>query len=129
MKLILAFVLALPSVYEAWTDRHGEGRRQKVIDALILIACASGLTILSYWLLAVPLLKTIVLLLAWRVLIFDYTVSYLLIKNDVIVGNWFTYTGKTSKFDKLIAGINPWLRLVVRVVLFTASIVWFIIPS
>ena len=128
MKLILAFVLALPSVYEAWTDRHGEGRRQKVIDALILIVCASGLSILSYWLLAVPLLKTIVLLLAWRVLIFDYIVSYLLIKNDVIVGNWWSYMGKTSKrWDKYVAKVDWRLRIVVRILLFSAALFWFLV--
>ena len=126
MKLILAFCLVLPTVFESYLDRKGETSDGKRKDTLWLLFVALLLSAFLWRLSGVPPWKTVALLLGWRVLIMDYLVSYLLIKNDVIVGNWFTYTGKTSKFDKLIAGINPWLRFIVRVVLFAASLVWFL---
>lgn len=72
-------------------------------------------------------LAVLSLILGWRVLVFDYWVTYLLKKNDVIspTANWFTYTGKTSKIDKVVAKIPPVLRLLIRVAVFGCSVGWF----
>lgn len=126
MKLILAFVLLLPSVFEIWLDRKGETSDGKRKDTLWLLFVALLLSAFLWKLSDVPPWKTLCLLLGWRLLLFDYLTSWLLIKNDVIVGKWFTYTGKTSKWDNFIAKVNPWVRLIVRVVLFGASLVWFL---
>lgn len=124
----LIFLFALPSVYEAWTDREGETRSQKVKDALILIAVGLLMTVLAWLFLHVQILKSIALLLAWRLLIFDYLVSYLLIRNGVIVGHWFSYNGKTAWFDRLVSRVNPVVRLAVRVIVFLAAIFFFFLP-
>lgn len=126
MKIILAFVLLLPSVFESWMDRKGETSDGKRKDTLWLLFVALLLSGGLWLLLSVPPWKTLALLLGWRLLVLDYLVSYLLIKNDVIVGNWYDYTGKTSKWDKLISRIDWRLRMGLRVVLFAAALWWFL---
>lgn len=113
-------------VVEAWNDQHGESKKDKVRDAFVLAIAASCLSLLSYWIADVHPLKTIALLLGVRVLVFDYLVTYLLIKNKVIAGNWFDYMGKTAFTDRLVAKVPAWLRLLVRVCLFAASLIWFL---
>lgn len=123
----LVILLGLVAVeVEARNDQHGESKKDKVRDAFVLAIAASCLCLLLYWLGNVHPLKTIALLLGVRVLVFDYRATYLLIKNKVIVGNWWSYTGKTARWDKLISRIPPWLRLLARVILFAASLIWFL---
>lgn len=126
MKLILAFVLLLPTLFEAWTDRHGESKEGKTSDALWLGFVALLLSVGLWLLLSVQPLKTIALLLGWRLLVFDYLTHALLIRNDVIVGSWYNYTGKTSKWDKIISKVNWKVRLAVRTILFALSLWWFL---
>lgn len=124
--LIWIILAAVPSIVEAWLDRHGEGRSDKIRDTIALVVVALVLSILFQFLLNVLWLKSIALLLAWRILLFDYLVSYLLIRNGVIVGHWFTYNGQTSWFDRLVSRVNPVVRLLIRVILFGVA-VWFFV--
>lgn len=123
----LVILLGLVAVeVEARNDQHGESKKDKVRDAFALAIAASCLCLLLYWLGDVHPLKTIALLLGVRVLVFDYRVQALLIKNGVIVGHWWSYLGKTAFTDRLVAKVPPWLRLLVRLCLFGLSVWWFI---
>lgn len=122
----LIFLYAVPSVVEAWTDRKGETSGGKRKDLIWLLIVLFLLTVFAWLLLHVQPLKSIALLLGWRVLFFDYLVAYLLIRNGVIVGHWFTYSGKTAVFDRLTAKVHPVLRLVVRLSLFAFALWWFV---
>lgn len=124
----LAIVYSFPSIIEAWFDRHGQGRAGKIRDTLVLMAVALILSILGRLYLNVPVLKSIALLLAWRILLFDYFVSYLLIRNGVIVGKWWSYSGKTTFWwDGIIAHIDWRLRLLIRVILFGVALVYYLV--
>lgn len=113
-------------IVESIGDSHGETKSGKVKDAIVLIALTSLLCFSAWCVGTINPLKTAALILAVRILAFDYLVSYLLIKNDVIVGNWYSYTGKTSKFDRLVSGIDWKLRMAIRVFLFGAALWWFL---
>lgn len=124
VTLILAFLCLVPTLMESYLDRHGETKRDKLWDGLILVGYSVLLAFGAWWLGYRPL-SVIGLILGFRVLIFDYLVQYLLIKNKVIVGHWFTYNGKTSFIDRLISGVHPVLRFAARVIVFLASIFLF----
>lgn len=122
----LIFLFSMPSIVEAWFDRNGEARAGKIKDSLILIGVSLLLSLAVWLLLRIPMLKSIALLVAWRLLIFDYLSAYLLIRNGVIVGKWWGYSGKTSKWDGIIAHIDWRLRLLIRVILFGVATVFFL---
>lgn len=122
------FVCALPSIWEAWTDRHGENRNQKVKDALILIGCACCLSLLAKMVLSVSVLKTVALLLAWRVSWFDYMVhAFLKHYSESHKGiNIWTYSGKTTHFwDQWISKVHPAVRFVLRLLIFLGALFYF----
>lgn len=129
MKIILAFVLVLPSILEAYQDRGGENVRDKKFDSLYLLIFAV-LASASLWLwLDVQPLKTLCLLLGWRLLIFDPLVNWFLKRHseshkDI---NIWTYVGNTSRIDRLVSKVNPWVRFSIRVALFIASFWWFLV--
>lgn len=123
-KALIAFLCLIPTLYEAWSDRKGEDRKGKVKDFIWLSLVALALAGYAWWAGYAPL-SVIGLILGFRVLIFDYLVQYLLIKNKVIVGHWFTYNGNTSFIDRLIAGVHPVLRFAARGIVFLASIFLF----
>lgn len=124
--LLILLGLAASEI-EARNDQHGESKKDKIRDGVYLTIFASLVCYLSWRLADVHPLKTIAVLLALRVLYFDYRVSYLLIKNGVIAGKWWSYTGKTAKWDRLIAKVNWRVRLVLRVVILAGSIALFLI--
>ncbi len=123
----VAFILTfLPTVWEIWNDRNGETKKDKAQDAIVAIILYAAITLICMWMWAIPPVKSLSMMLAIRVMLFDYIIHYILIQRGVIVGNWFTYTGKTSTFDKLIAKINPWIRLLLRVAVFAGAVwLWF----
>lgn len=123
----LVILLGLVAVeVEARNDQHGESKSDKVRDAFVLTIAASCLCLLLWWLADVNPLKTIALLLGVRVLVFDYLITYLLIKNGVVVGHWFSYMGKTAFTDRIISKVNPWLRFALRLCLFGVACWWFL---
>lgn len=121
------FILAIPWIIEAYLDRHGETKEGKRKDTLASLGVALVLVVAGYYFLGSEPLKVLALLLGWRVLIFDYLVTYLLIKNDVIVGKWWDYCGKTAKWDQVVCKVNWKVRLSIRVLLFVAALWWFLI--
>lgn len=116
----------LPTVWEVYNDRNGESKRGKVKDALIVAVIWIVISGGFLWLLGTPIVSSIVLLIGIRVMFFDYAVQYVLIKRHIITGHWFSYTGKTARWDKMIAKINPWLRFAIRVVVFAGAVAFWI---
>ena len=122
MIYIIILLGLIASEVEARNDQWGESKKDKIRDAILLTIFASIVSYLAWQFVDVNPLKTVAVLLAVRIAYFDYRVSYLLIKNKIIVGKWFLYSGKTAKWDKLISKVNPWLRLVVRVIIFALAL-------
>lgn len=127
MKLVILLVTFLPTLYEAWTDRKGETKRDKRKDTALLVVVAVLLTGVAYLVLvswvAVPLF-----ILMWRITTFDYISQAFMIRNGVISGNWFSYTGKTAIWDRLIAKVNPWIRFGVRLLILLLSL-WLYVSN
>jgi len=117
----------IASEVEARNDQWGESKKDKIRDGVFLTIFASAVSYLAWRFVEINPLKTVAVLLAVRIAYFDYRVSYLLIKNKVIVGHWFTYSGKTAKWDKVISKVNPWVRLAVRIVFFACCLLFFLI--
>ena len=125
-KMIWIAITLVPTLVEAWLDRKGESTLGKYKDTLWLVVASLGLAGVAWWLGQRPL-PVIGLVLGWRILVFDYLVTWLLIRNDVIDpgAKWYNYTGKTSVVDRWVSRI-PWKwRLAIRLALFVASVVVF----
>lgn len=119
--MIAVVLCLLPTLWEIWNDRDGETKKDKTRDLIVSVILYAAVALIN-WLLDIHPLKSLALTFGFRVLVFDYAVQWLLIRRGVIHGHWFTYTGKTARFDRLIARVNPWVRLAVRVVAFLASV-------
>jgi hypothetical protein len=118
------FLALIPTLYEAISDRFGESKKDKISDFWLAFSCSIfAATIL--WMLGYNPILFLMMVIAWRVLCFDYLVQYLLIRKGVIVGHWFTYNGKTSWFDQLVSKVHPVLRLVIRVAFFVGCSFYF----
>lgn len=122
--MISLILCIIPTLWEIWDDRNGETKKDKTRDFLIAVIMYSVIALANWWIFETHPLKSLALTFAFRLLVFDYAIAYVLIKRGVIVGNWFSYTGKTARWDKLIARVNPWLRFAARVVLFAAVLWW-----
>jgi hypothetical protein len=114
-------------VVEAWNDRFGETKKGKIKDAAYLAIATSCLCLLAWLLDRTHPLKVIALVLGVRVLAFDYLVQYLLIKNKVIFGKWWSYSGKTAKWDRLTGRVHWGIRLGLRVVIIARAVVYYTI--
>ena len=119
--LILAFA---PVLYEAWTDRKGEERKDKIVDTALLVGYSVLLTAGAYLVLAdwvtVPLL-----IIMFRITCFDYIAHAFLKKYSKVHKemNIWKFTGQTALSDRIVSKV-PWaLRLAIRVVLLVASVV------
>ena len=119
-------LMFLPTIWEVWNDRNGESKKDKVKDAIITAVMWLILVSVARWLFVTPVVGSLALLIGIRIMFFDYLVQYVLIKRHVIVGHWFTYTGKTAKWDRMIAKINPWVRFALRVAIFSGMIFIYI---
>lgn len=117
---LIILICSLPTFWEVYNDRNGETKRDKQRDAMITMGLymAIALALIHY----VEVHKSLTLMLAIRLLIFDYVIHYVLIRRGVIRGHWFTYVGKTPEFDQLVRKINPWVRLAIRVVVFVGGV-------
>ena len=130
-KVIFLFFAFIPVVYEAWTDRKGEQRKDKIVDAGLLVGYTVLLTgcaylVLKNWI-AVPLL-----ILMFRISCFDYIVNAFLKRysgNHNHINIW-KYVGKTSFTDRNILSRIPWrIRLLVRVLILVVSVLWFVLSG
>lgn len=125
MEAIAALICVGPTVWEIINDRKGETKKDKVKDLLIAVILYAGVALLNWKLIHIHPLKSIALMLAFRMLAFDYIIQWILIRRGIISGSWFSYTGKTARWDRWIAKVHPWVRMVIRLVLFLSSTIWF----
>lgn len=117
-----ALALILPTFWEVYDDRHGENKKGKVKDLVIVAVLYVVIALAFWWLSETHPLKSLALMLGIRILIFDYLVQYVLIKNGVISGHWFFVKGKTAKWDRVISHLNPWIVLGLRVLFFAGTL-------
>lgn len=122
MGQAIVFLCLIPTMLEAWTDRKGETSKEKRLDLLTFGSLYLILAVVIWFIIEVHPLKSILLMIGIRVLMFDYLVQYLLIKNGVISGHWFFYKGKTAKWDRAFSWLNPWIVLVLRVIFFAGTV-------
>ena len=129
MKCLFLFLTFLPTIYEAFTDRHGETRKDKLIDTAIVVGYTVLLTGVAYLVLAnwiaVPLL-----VLMCRVTTFDYITNAFLkrFSEGHFHINIWKFTGTTTWFwDQWIAKIDWRVRVVVRLVILSLSVVLFLL--
>jgi hypothetical protein len=108
----------IPTIWEIYNDRNGENKKGKRKDLFIALALSGIICAVSWLVVDINPIRTAVMILGWRLLVFDYAIQYVLIKRGIIVGHWFTYTGKTAKWDRMVSKAHPALRIVVRVALF-----------
>lgn len=149
MKEVIIEVLAqgfalLPVSWELWNDRNGEdvkGKREDIAIRIILAALC-GLVIMllhntlepnfpsnayNWWM----VLGGIALAAGWHFLLFDYYIAAILKKRGIIHYDgrfgWFSYTGKTSKFDKfeLWKWLHPVNRLIIRLIVWEIGILTY----
>lgn len=114
--------LILPTLWEVYDDRHGENKKGKVKDLVTVAVLYVVIALAFWWLFETHPLKSLALMLGIRILIFDYLVQYVLIKNGVISGHWFFYQGKTAKWDRVLKYLNPWIVLGLRVLFFAGTL-------
>ena len=119
MKLLFVFLVCfIPTLVELIDDRRGD--KKKVNDLIVLTFIAAILATVLQYFFKFEFWRTLPMMFAIHFLLFDYIVVILLRKNGVIRADAdpFTYTGKTSKIDQIVAKINPWVRLLIRVIVF-----------
>jgi hypothetical protein len=122
-KIAILLLTFLPTLYEAWTDRKGERKKDKLIDGALLVGYALLLAF-GAWLSGYEWLPVIGFLIVWRVCVFDYLVHWFLKKYSENHGhiNIWKYSGKTSKTDRVLSKIDWRVRLWVRAVVIVSSI-------
>lgn len=121
---------AVPNLYRAWQDRAGATKQEKVRRNLLVYGIAILLALAVSFVLKENLLVASILgMLTWRVCAFDYVVHAFLKRfseSHKNINIW-KYTGKSTYWhDQLVSKIDWRVRLAIRVVLFVASLWWFI---
>lgn len=124
MILLSILILTFPMDFELYRERKGEApahkRKSTKIRALLMIVCAliaawiRGLTWLMY-------LKCLLLSFAIFFLVFDYAINLILGRKP-----WYSYLSD-SPLDRLASKVDWRIRMAVRTIIFTASLIWFLI--
>ncbi len=124
-------ILTLPTVFEVYNDRHGDFDKKTDILLRVLLGVVCGgfnHTMGLQFLIAFNLSMAIFFL------VFDYIIAYTLIKNGTLEPprgvryHWFRYTAKDGFVDNVPNWkyANPWLKLGIRVLYFTGSLILYI---
>lgn len=124
LVILLCFA---PTVWEIIDDARGETRKDKIRDAVIAAGLYSVIALALWWILETHPLKSLALMIAIRVMFFDYVIAYVLIRRGVIKGSWFRYVGKTARWDRALSKVNPWTKLALRIVIFAGSVTYFLL--
>jgi hypothetical protein len=115
------------AILEAWNDRKGETKKDKISDSVYLAIATSCLCLLVWVLDRTNPLRVVAVVLGVRVLAFDYVCNWFLKKYSESHKeiNVFRYVGTTATTDRIISNIPPWLRFLARVVIFAAALVLY----
>jgi hypothetical protein len=118
-------LLTLPLFWELYDDRNGDSGKitvaelffitEKVKDVFIRGFIALVVSVINYFMIGIPIHESLLAsLFGFHFLIFDYAINYIYGHS-----NWFSYLGKTSKFDawELWRGIHPFDRFLIRLFL------------
>lgn len=130
-KVAIALLCILPTAWEIYNDRNGEDKKGKVRDGIILVVAGVIIAGLSYWLGESPV-AAILLILAIRVMFFDYIITIVLYKRGVIerpeARKWWSYMGSTSKgWDKIVSKVDYRLRIAIRICVFALAVLYYTI--
>lgn len=121
------------TLWEVWNDRHGDLNKAFDVFIRVLLFTAEGVAL--HFIFHKPLQDCIILSACFFFLVFDYLVCWVLIKNGVIeprIGGgytWFNYQAKSGVVDNIPfwKRMNPWVKLWIRLVVFIAAILIFIL--
>jgi hypothetical protein len=121
--MIWIFITLIPTLYEAYSDRFGESKKNKLLDTLWLVVVALTIAGVAWWLGQRPL-PVIGLMLIWRVTTFDYIVHAFLKRyseGHKKINIW-KFSGTTAFWDRIASRIPPMWRLLIRACLLVASL-------
>lgn len=126
---ISLLALTIPYLWEIVNDRNGESYKEKVKDIIIRIFLAVLASLVGWYFIGANPIKGVFLSLAFHWLLFDYTITTVLIKRGVIETkeSAFSYVGKTSAMDKnkFWVKLGGWGRFIVRLIVFgVATIIY-----
>lgn len=125
IKTIPFILMLAPTIIEVFFDRNGEGRTDKTRDAIVAVIMYAAVALVNWWWLDVHPLRSLALTFGFRVILFDYAITWVLRRNGVINNNAkiFSYLGKTSRIDtnRLWIMIGAWGRFIVRIIILCAS--------
>lgn len=117
----------IATIWETWNDRKGDFN--KGFDVFIRVILFTLEAYILHLIFDKSVLVSLVIPFAVFFLTFDYLVAAVLIKNKVIVGHWFSVTGKKGAVDNIgfWKRMNPWAKLGVRSVVFIATVLIFVL--
>jgi hypothetical protein len=131
MTTLAIISLFVPLAIELWNDRNGETAEEKVTDVAWRMVLAVVAGIVNFYMIDKPIFDSMFLALAIHWLLFDYLITWWLIKKGVIETHksWFEYLGKFSVMDnfRLWVQIGPWGRFTAKAVVFIIALVIFIV--
>jgi hypothetical protein len=129
MKAILVMIFVMvPVLWELYNDRNGDLNKKKDVfmRAMLFAWAGAVINILT----GVSAVICILLSIGTFFLLFDYLIVIVLKHNKVIspTANWFTYLGKKGYVDNIFLWkrLGPWGRFITKVVVFTISLVLYL---
>lgn len=124
----LAFVLALPLVYELSNDANGDTIKDNRKDIYMRIGMFAVAAVYSWIICERPLLPSIMLPFAVFFAFFDYLVAAILIARRVVEvpgANWYSYLSGKKRFDQWLALIPPHGRMALRAVVLIVTVLLY----
>jgi hypothetical protein len=118
-------------ISEVWNDRNGDLHKgADVIVRILLLVCEA---VILHAFFHKPILSCFILSSAIFFLLFDYAITYVLIKNGKLeppLGvkyHWFSYMAKKGVIDNISwwRNMNPWGRFAIRLAYFVGSLVLY----
>lgn len=125
IEIIAWMSLIFALFWELIDDRYGDSvKKNQVFDMVMRVTffLVSGVL---HQILYHKFFEGTVLAIAVFFLCFDYLVAYLLIRNGVVIGHWFSYLSGRKFFDKIMVRLFPWQRLALRICVLIGSITFY----
>jgi hypothetical protein len=118
----------IATIWEVWNDRYGDlNKGWDVVVRINLLVIEAGIPHFAF---DKTFFVCLMLSTAVFFLLFDYLITYVLIRNKVIEvpgAHWFSYTGKKGWFDNLgWWKRSAWIRLGIKLAYFIISLILFI---
>jgi hypothetical protein len=120
---MISLILFVPLIWEIWNDCRGD--LDKEWDVVIRVFLMIQVGCLVWQFSHRDVFAAINLSFAIHFMLFDYLIVIIL--NRTVYErkiNWFTHLSN-SPIDKIWKGWNPWLRLLIRLTYFLASLILY----